>query len=201
MAETAQDIAEANPFVVTKGAEETDGEFVRFEATMLPPPGEELVDVDLPHERWGLDNGQEHVHPKQEEWFEVLSGELTVAYEGNEVTLTEGEEITLPKNVPHTHWNPTDEPTRLLWERRPARESETWLETSYALAQAGKTDEDGVPESWLQLAVWLDEYPDDTYVTLAPVSILKLLMAILAPFGRLAGYEPEYTHEGIADGG
>lgn len=190
-------VAEQEPFVVTKGADETDGEFVQFEATVCPPPGEDLA-VDVPHERWGLDNGEEHVHPEQEEWFEVLAGELRVQYDGTTRTLTEGDEIALPADVPHTHWNPTNEPARVRWERRPALDSEEWLETAYVLAQAGRTDEDGAP-GLLQTAVTYDEYPDDTYLTAVPVGVQKALATVLAPIGRRLGLQATYSREELDD--
>lgn len=199
MADEQRDIAEMDPFVVTKSAEETGGEFVRFEATVYPAPDVAGPEPDLPHERWGLDNGLEHVHPKQEEWFEVLAGELRVELEGRTRTVTEGEDLALPEDVPHRHWNPTPEPVRVRWERRPARQSEAWLETAYTLAQAGKTDETGAP-GLLQSAVVYDEYPDDTYLTQIPVGLQKALAPLLAPIGRLAGFEATHTREDL-DGG
>jgi hypothetical protein len=60
-----EDLTHANPFVVSRGAEETDGEFVRFESTMYP--GSDGASAELPHEPWGLDNDFRHVHPDQEE--------------------------------------------------------------------------------------------------------------------------------------
>jgi len=191
---------EPKGYTVVEGPAETNGEYLRLEAVMYPPPGPARESVELPHEPWGLDNGQEHVHPKQEEWFEVTAGKLRVAYDGTERTLTEGESVTLPRDVPHTHWNPTREPTRFRWERRPARRSKQWLETNYVLAQQGRTDEDGVPESLLQLSVWMNEHPHDTYATIAPVPLLRGVFAVLAPLGRLAGYDAVHTAEELGDG-
>lgn len=195
MAEDARALAEADPFVVRKGAEETDGEFVRFEVTMYPSADNHISEVDLPHEKWSLDFDGEHIHPEQEERWKVLTGEFRVALEGEEHILNEGEEITLPTGVPHRHWNPTSQPIRLIWERRPAFHDEEWAESLYTLAQAGKTDEDGVPGT-LQLAVITDEYPNESvYLTTLPVSIQKLLFSLLASIGRLMGYEATHSRE------
>ena len=192
-AETA--LTDRNPHVVLQGPAETDGELVRFESTMYPAPEADGNATDLSHERWGLDNDFEHVHPEQEERWEVRSGELRVTFEGTEQTLTEGEEITLPADVPHRHWNPTDEPIRVVWERRPAFETAEWAESVYALAQAGKTDEDGVP-SVLQSVVIFDEYStENPYFATVPVSVQKVAASLLAPVGRLVGYEPTHSRE------
>jgi mannose-6-phosphate isomerase-like protein (cupin superfamily) len=188
-------LSELNPHVVRKGAEETDGEFVRFESTMYPSPSGAGAATNLPHERWGLDNDFEHVHPEQEERWEVRTGELGVAFDGTEQTLAEGEEITLPADVPHRHWNPTGEPIRVVWERRPAFRTEAWAETVYALAQAGKTDDDGVP-GVLQSVVLLDEYStENPYFAGVPVGIQKTAASLLAPVGRLAGYDAAHARE------
>lgn len=197
MSEGSDTIAEMNPHVVRKGGDETDGEFVRFESTMYPESVDAPAAMALSHEPWGLDNDFEHIHPEQTELWKVLTGELRVSIDGDEQTLTDGEEITLPSNVPHRHWNPTDKPIRVVWERRPAFQTETWAESVYALAQAGKTDEEGVPNP-LQIAVWLDSFPAETaYPTVVPVRVQQRLAALLAPLGRLAGFEAEYSRDDI----
>lgn len=191
-------VADLDPFVVRKGADETDGEFVRFEATMYPHPDSDGA-VDLPHERWGLDNDFEHVNPRQDERFEVLSGRLRAVYDGVDRELTAGESVTIPAGTRHRHWNPAAEPARVVWERRPARRTEAWAESVYALAQAGLTDENGIPENPLRSAVIFDEYPDDTYPASVPVPLQKLAFSLLASVGRRLGYEATYAREEIDD--
>jgi len=189
-------LAEANSHVVPKRAAETDGEFVRFESTMYP--ASDADGVTLPHERWGLDNDFEHVHPEQAERWEVRSGELRVAFDGTERTLTEGEDVTLPAGVPHRHWNPTDGPIRVVRERRPAFRTEEWAESVYALAQAGETD-DGVPGP-LQSLVLLDEYStENPYFASVPVVVQKAAASLLSPLGRLAGYEAAHSRSDAGD--
>jgi mannose-6-phosphate isomerase-like protein (cupin superfamily) len=188
------DLTEAEPHVVRKSAAETDGEYVRFESTIYPGPGA-TTGADLPHERWSLDYDFEHVHPEQEERWEVVAGELQVAVDGDERTLTEGEAVTLPAGVPHRHSNPTSEPIRVVWERRPAFHDEAWAESLFALAQAGQVDDDGVP-GLLQLAVTTDAYPDESvYSAAVPVWLQQGMFSALAAVGRLAGYEATHAIE------
>lgn len=188
MPEDMQDLADAEPFKIVKGADETDGEFVRFEATLHPSSDEVEADSDLPHRRWAADDVHEHIHPTQEERLRVLSGRYQVVIAGNEHTLTEGEEITLPANTSHRHWNPTDQPVRVVNELQPARDAEVFFSTLFALAQAGETDEEGLPNI-LQFAVLQDAYPNHAYITGVPIPVQKGLFMLLAPFGRLLGYE------------
>lgn len=186
------------PFKIVKKAEETGGDLVRFEFTLHPSPdiphGPSQSTSDLNHRRWLLDTSKEHLHPRQEEYFKVLSGQLQISLRGMEQTLIEGEEITLPPGVPHRHWNATGRPTRIVTEHRPALQSETAFETLYRSAQAGNADEDGFP-SVLQLAVIQDACPDHAYTTDLPISFQKGVFKVLAPLGRFLGYRASPSTE------
>lgn len=186
--EDPHDFADADPLTITKLTAETDGAFFGFELTLHPAVGETEADDRLSHRRWIVDNPDEHLHPHQDERIEVLSGEYRVAIEETVHTLSEGEEITVPSNTPHRHWNPTGRPIRVAHEYHPARQVEALICALYALAQAGETDEGGMPNA-LQLAVLNAAYPENVYLTNLPVAVQKAVIALLAPFGRLAGYE------------
>lgn len=186
------DATDVEPFAFTKRTAETDGRYVRFEATVHPSPDGTGSTVGLSHRRWLVDNPDEHRHPNQTEVAEVIAGEYRVAFDGTVHALTEGEEITIPENTPHRHWNPTDQPIRVAHEHHPARQSEALIETLYALAQSGKTDAGGMPNA-LQLAVINDAYPGHAYLTTLPVGVQKAAIRLLAPIGRLAGYTATHS--------
>ncbi|MFB6073509.1 MAG: cupin domain-containing protein [Haloarculaceae archaeon] len=195
----SDDLASVDPHVVRKGAKETGGDFVRFESTMHPALDADDGDVDLPYNRWGIDFTARHVHPKQKERIEVVSGELQVTLADEKRTLTKGDDVTIPANTPHRHWNATARPVRVVWERHPPFQTEEWVESVYAHAQAGKTDEEGTP-GWLQQAVFVDAYPNESpYLTSIPVRLQKLLFSILAPVGRLVGAKATYSREEIGE--
>lgn len=198
MTESRQDLTDVNPFEKLKGADETDGEFVRFEFTVHPSPDAAHAGADLRHARWAADGRDEHINPKIEEFFRVLVGEYTVVVEEEERLLTEGDEITIPAGVPHRHYNPSDQPTRIRYEARPAFRFDEAFESMFTLAQAGRTDEQGFPNI-LQFAVIQDAYPGLFYATDLPVSVQKALFKLLAPVGRLAGYRATYSREDVAD--
>ncbi len=168
-------------FVVHKSASETGGEYVQgemyFAAHAAGPP--------------------EHVHPKLEERFKVVSGTLNVSVGGEERMVTEGEEVIVPRGTPHRFWNDSEEEVRLEGEVRPALRMETFLETMFGLARDGKTNSNGVP-SLLQAAVIMSEYSDEVYLAQPPLAVQKVLFGILAPIGRLFGYKaryPQYSGE------
>lgn len=196
--ETERRLADVDPHVVQQTPGETDGEFVRFESTLYPVEGER-AGTDLTHEPWSLDYAVEHLHPDQRERWEVLEGELRVEWDDQERTLTEGEEVWLPADTAHRHFNPADEPARIVWERHPAYRDDEWAESLFALAQAGEVDEDGVPDP-LQLAVITDEYEHESvYLSGVPVGLQKVGFSVLAAVGRAAGYEARHTRADVAD--
>lgn len=196
MTNSTENLAAIEPFELIRRGEETDGEFVRVEVTLHPFPDGRENESALPHRRWIVDGIGDHFHPLQEEFFKVRAGELHVVQGETEQTLTAGEEIALPANVPHSHWNPADRPARVLVEHRPARKSDALLETLYTLAQAGKTDETGTP-NFLQSMVLQKAYADHAYAADVPLSAQKALATLFAPIGRLAGYRASYSVDEI----
>jgi mannose-6-phosphate isomerase-like protein (cupin superfamily) len=190
MTDHPRDVTDAPPFAILKHAEETGGDFVRFAFTLHPASGTPDREPALPHNPWVGDNPDEHVHPTQEEHLQVQSGVLRVIVGDTDRILSAGEEITLPRNVPHRHFNPDTEPARVHLEHRPARQSGPLFSTLFALAQAGRTDQEGIPGP-LQFAVLQDAYADHAYTTSPPVWLQKGLFALFAPVGRLLGYRSD----------
>lgn len=188
MPDDLHDLADAEPLTFLKRTRETEGECVRFEYTLHPSFDAAPADSGLSHRRWLADVEDEHLHPRQEEVFTVRAGTLRVAVEGTERTLTEGEKITLPADVPHRHGNPTGRPARVTQEVRPALQFEPITEALFEAAQAGNAAEDGSPNP-LHFAVIQDQYPGHAYRADLPIPIQKALFTLLAPIGRLAGYE------------
>jgi len=131
----------------------------------------------------------EHVHPRQQERFEVISGSLGVRIDGRELVLRAGESVAVPPGTPHTIWNAGEGETHLLVALQPALQTEAFFETMFALARDGKTDSQGRP-SLLQFAAGSSEY--GMYVTRPPISVQKALFAVLGPLARALGYRPHY---------
>lgn len=134
-----------------------------------------------------------HVHPLQEERFEVLSGAIRARLGNQEAkSLLEGERMTVAPGTPHTWWNDGEEAARVSVDFRPALNSEIAFETIYGLARDGKTDEKGVP-NLLQFAVMLSGInKNELYLAQPPIPVQKALFAALAPVGRLLGYKDYY---------
>jgi quercetin dioxygenase-like cupin family protein len=60
-----------------------------------------------------------HVHHNEDEWFYVLSGELTFWVDGQVITATDGAFVYGPRDVPHT-FTVTSEEARFLLVIEPA---------------------------------------------------------------------------------
>jgi mannose-6-phosphate isomerase-like protein (cupin superfamily) len=133
-----------------------------------------------------------HVHPKQEERFEVVSGTLGLEIGGEEVVAGPGETLTIPAGTPHRFWNAGEIEVSFRCEVRPALQFEQLLETMFGLAAAGKTNRNGMPNP-LRLAVIARAHFDVVRLPFPPALVQRIGLALGAPLGRLLGYRPTYV--------
>src|SRR5688572_29448568 len=86
-----------------------DGETVRV---TIPPEsnGGELLEVEA---EWAPIEVKPfvHLHPKQDERFEVTAGELSVKIDGETHVAGPGEAIDVPRGAVHRMWNSSDTTT------------------------------------------------------------------------------------------
>jgi quercetin dioxygenase-like cupin family protein len=132
----------------------------------------------------------EHVHPSQQESFEVVSGLLGIRVNGRQQVLQAGEKTVVPPGTPHTIWRVGEDETHVLVEFRPARQTEDFFETMFALARDGKTNSQGHP-GVLQFAAGAFTY--GMYVTRPPVFFQKAVFTVLGPLVRVLGYRPHHV--------
>ncbi len=64
-----------------------------------------------------------HVHDSDDELFVVLDGELIVAGPGGETRAHAGACVQLPRGIPHSFRNDSEDPTRLLVIALPGRQA------------------------------------------------------------------------------
>lgn len=165
-------------FLETSG--ETNGDLLRVEVVL--PPGFSMA---------------EHVHPRQEERHEVLSGTLRASVGGQEQDYKAGERVVGPPGVPHAWRNPSDrEDLHMVSEHRPVSHMEHMLESGFAIARDFEADKKGALKHLLRAAVLLDEIKEDFYFTGAPMRALMAVFVALAPVGRLLGYGTGYQEDG-----
>ena len=136
-----------------------------------------------------------HVHPHQEERFEVVSGTLRLRIDGEERLLAPGDVAVIPPGRSHVWWNAGEEEVHVLGEFRPALRTEVFFETFFGLAADGKTNRKGLPNP-MRLAVLMREYEDEIHLAKPPLKAQRALFGPMAAVGRLIGYRgwyPKYS--------
>ena len=132
-----------------------------------------------------------HVHPKQEERFEISGTEVMFRVAGKERLYKPGEIAVVPPGVPHVWWNTSETEATTLIRFTPALNTETFFETLFGLAAEGKVGRNGLP-NLLHMAVLAREYQDEMRLPPPAQWVLGPLSIALAPIGRLRGYRGRY---------
>ena len=68
-----------------------------------------------------------HLHPAQDEHFEVLAGSMQVVVGGEERVLEAGDELDIPRETAHQMWNAGDAPARVRWVTTPRGRTEDFF--------------------------------------------------------------------------
>lgn len=165
------------------------GQRIVFRKTATETGGE-LLEMEF-RLRSGGYVAAEHVHPEQEERFEVVEGRPVFRVGGKEIGAGPGDVLVVSPGVPHVWWNPRTDPSTVLVSLRPALRSEVFFETLFGLARDGKTDARGVPHL-LQLAVMGPAFDREGRLQSIPRPLQRLMFAFLGPLGRRRGYRPWY---------
>jgi quercetin dioxygenase-like cupin family protein len=130
----------------------------------------------------------EHVHPLQEERFEVVDGEITFRIEGRDRRYGPGEVIIVAPGVRHAPRNESDRESTALIEFRPALDIQGFFETFAGLARDGRTNRLGVPRNPLRAAVAGHEFRREVALASPPLPVQRLLRRPAATVGRALGY-------------
>jgi mannose-6-phosphate isomerase-like protein (cupin superfamily) len=78
-----------------------------------------------------------HLHPSQDEQFEVQSGRLTAVVAGMTHELGPGDTLEIPRGTPHRMWNAGDVAAVARWRTRPAGRTAQWFRAIDALSAGG----------------------------------------------------------------
>jgi quercetin dioxygenase-like cupin family protein len=133
-----------------------------------------------------------HVHPSQEERFEVLRGSVGFKVGRKKLVAGPGQRLTVPAGTPHRFWNAGDDEAHFVCEVRPALRFEALLGTMFALAADGQTNRKGMPNPF-RLAVIANAHFDTVRLPFPPAIVQRIGLALGAPLGRALGYEPVYV--------
>jgi quercetin dioxygenase-like cupin family protein len=135
-----------------------------------------------------------HIHPRQDETFEIKEGVLRLEINGDTKLYQKGEKVIVPKGQPH--WWCNDSATATLDIEvtfTPALKTEIFFEQFFGLANDGKTNADGSP-TFMQVMAMCNEY--EIYIAGPPIAIQKVLGYLLGGIARLLGkrkFYPEYS--------
>ena len=132
-----------------------------------------------------------HVHPNQEEHFEVAGAPVMFRVAGKERLYQPGEVAVVPPGTPHVWWNPSDAEAATLVQFRPALDTETFFETFFGLARDGKVGKKGLPNP-LQMMVLARAYRREMALPRRQQAVLGPIAMLVAPLARALGYRGRY---------
>jgi quercetin dioxygenase-like cupin family protein len=118
------------------------GERITFRETAADTGGELLADRPRAPPGGRVPGGL-HVHPEQEECFEVMRGLMRFRKRREKIVAGPGEAVVVPAGVPHDFANAGDETALVRVEVRPALQMERLFETAVALARDGRALRNG----------------------------------------------------------
>jgi quercetin dioxygenase-like cupin family protein len=158
------------------------GERITFRRTAAETGGE-LVEIDLELPAGRRVPGGLHVHPVQEERFEVVDGTMRFRMGRERIVAEAGDVVVVPPGVPHDFANAGDTDALVRVEVRPALKMERLFETAVALAAQGRTMMGGIPRP-LDLALFTREFEQEVQAAFPPRWLLRPLLAPLAWLAR-----------------
>jgi mannose-6-phosphate isomerase-like protein (cupin superfamily) len=150
-----------------KTAADTDGELLAFDLELDP-------DGHVP---------SAHVHPIQEERFEVVNGTMIFRRGLGTLTASAGDVVVVPPGTVHRFENAGKEQAHVRVEVRPALRMQELLETTAALAEEGRTFATGMPLP-LDLALFMREFDVEVRAPFVPAAVVRAVMAPLAWLAR-----------------
>jgi quercetin dioxygenase-like cupin family protein len=166
------------------------GERITFHLTAAQTSGE-LVVIDLEVAAGGRMPAGLHVHPEQEERFEVVRGRMRFRMRGRRILAGPGHVVVVPAGVRHDWANAGDDPALVRVEIRPALAMERLFETAVALAREGRSFTSGMPKP-LDLALFVREFEREVQAAFPPPWAQRIAIAPLAWIAERRGYGARY---------
>lgn len=125
-----------------------------------------------------------HVHPEAIETYTIMEGEMAVYLKDKWITASKGEKIVVPKGVPHTYKNVTDQVVKLYNTHEPAMRFENFFEGLGKVCDSGfiknrKMDINAI----IAMSVLWTKYPHEIKSVKPPYFVMKIMSAI----GKLRG--------------
>ena len=166
------------------------GERITFLKTSAETNGEYLeIDVELTPD--GAVPGM-HVHPNQEERFEIISGNVRFRKGLKRIDAKAGDVVVVEPGKAHKFRNNGPEGAAMRVRVAPALEMERLFETAVGLAQEGRVTKKGMPKP-LDLALFVSEFKDEVRGPGSPGWIQRASLAPLTVIARRRGRAERYV--------
>jgi mannose-6-phosphate isomerase-like protein (cupin superfamily) len=156
-------------FSIVESAADSGGKRIEFEITMAP----------------GALGPPKHFHPRQEESWNVLEGELSVFVDDGWRTLGEGESLLIPPDTVHTLRNRSPGAVRFRDVHEPALDFQDYIEALHRQAAAGKITSRMTPSTLIHGAMVLHQHRT-TQLSASPVQ--RVAETVLSVIGRVLGF-------------
>ena len=160
---------DATSFSIIESAADSGGERVEFEITMAP----------------GAQGPPKHFHPRQDETWNVRTGELSVFVEDTWRTLGEGESLSIPPNTVHTLRNRSSAEVRFRDVHEPALDFQDYIESLHRQAATGRMTSRMTLSTLIYGAMVLTQHRT-TQLSASPVQ--RAAETVLTLVGRALGY-------------
>jgi mannose-6-phosphate isomerase-like protein (cupin superfamily) len=133
--------------------------------------------------------GPAHVHPVQDERFEVIRGRASFMVRGEETELGEGQTLEVPKGTPHTFRNAGPEELHVrMWFHPGTPSTEEFFETFFRAGREGYANRRGMPDLLL-VSLLAPEFADHVRLANPPWWVQRAAFVPLRPLARLLGYK------------
>ncbi len=166
------------------------GERITFIRTAADTDGEQL-EIELRLAPDGKVPGM-HVHPEQEERFEVLEGRMKFRMGMKTIEAGPGDVVTVPAGKAHKFANASEETAVARVTVTPALDMERLFETTVALAEEDRVLSSGMPKP-LDLALFVREFKREVRAPFSPGVVQRAMLAPLAGIASLRGHGARYA--------
>jgi mannose-6-phosphate isomerase-like protein (cupin superfamily) len=127
----------------------------------------------------------EHVHPRLEERYQVLEGEVTFRLDREPRRAGAGERLVVPAGVRHSFENTGEGIAHLVVEAEPALELRESIKEGVRLGRAGMLTAGGKPRGLrglIEAAALAHRYRETVVLSSPPPALQRLLFPLLARF-------------------
>ena len=154
-------------FIFRKTAADTGGAYLEFDLELQP-------DGKVPGK---------HIHPNQEERFEILDGTMKFRVGHRTIVAGAGEVLTVPAGTAHKFRNGGGSTAHVRVTVTPALRMEEMFETVCELAAEGRTLRNGLPKP-LDLSLFVTRFRNEVQAAFPPAIVQRASLAPLAAIAR-----------------